>query len=135
MIVLDTSVLSVAFRRQARAATEPKPVQVLRRLVVDNRPLLLPGIVLQELLSGLRSAGDSKKLRVLLEGFPLHLATEADHVRAAEISNACRQAGVTCATVDTLIAAIAVGADAFLLTTDRDFADIALHCGLQLYPV
>ncbi len=110
MTVLDTSVLSLAFRRHGRAAIEPRSVQVLRRLVVENRPLLLPGIVLQELLSGVRSAGDSRRLRSSLEGFPLHLATEADHVRAAEISNACRRAGVTCGTVDTQIAAIAVAA-------------------------
>lgn len=132
MIIVDTSVLSLAFRRKARTAPEPAKVRTLRRLVTENMPVVIPGIVFQELLSGVRTADEFQRLEQILEGFPILLATRDHHVSAARIANICIQAGVTVSTVDCLIAAMTVESRARLLTGDRDFVRMAPHCGLNL---
>lgn len=131
MILLDTSVLSLAFRRR-EARAEPPAVLLLRRLIADDVPVALPGIVLQELLSGVRRQAEFERLKRLLDPFPVVLAEHTHHVSAARISNACRGVGVTVSAIDCLIAAIATSRDAPLLTIDRDFARMAPHCGLRL---
>jgi predicted nucleic acid-binding protein len=132
VIVLDTSVLSLAFRRRRREEGDSGPVAALRKLIADNMLVAVPGIVLQELLSGVRSREQFRNLRTSMAGFPLLLASESHHVRAARISNTCRRRGVACSTTDALIAAISVESGGTLFTTDADFQRIASHCGLKL---
>lgn len=133
MILVDTSVLSLAFRRRVKTSPEPTLVQVFRRLVAEDRDVAVPGIVLQELLSGVRTANEFDRLRDLMEGFPQILASCENHVDAARISNLCRRAGIAVSTVDCLIAAIVIGTKSQLLTGDEDFELIAPQCGLQLF--
>ena len=135
MIVVDTSVWSLAFRRRARPGDEPKVVSLLRRMIKDDQPLAVPGIVFQELLTGVRDVSQAKKLQRILDGFPLLLATREHHIEAAKISTACRMGGVAAATVDCLIAAHCVFSNSPLLTTDDDFKRIARHAPLKLYPI
>lgn len=135
MIVVDTSVWSLAFRRRARPSDEPKVVSLLRRMIKDDQPLAVPGIVFQELLTGVTDVTQTKKLQRLLDGFPLLLATKDHHVEAAKISTACRKGGVAAATVDCLIAAQCISSHSPLLTTDEDFKRIARHAALKLYPI
>jgi len=132
VIVLDTSVLSVAFRRRRRAGHEPRSVRVLRQLIKDDQPLFAPGIVLQELLAGVRSDAQFARLVELTEGFPLLSADRGCHVLAAQIANACRSAGVATSTVDCLIAAQTISAACELFTLDANFARMTPHCGLRL---
>jgi hypothetical protein len=47
MILLDTSVLSLAFRRRRVGEPEPQVAATLRRLVTEDAPVGVPGIVLQ----------------------------------------------------------------------------------------
>ena len=132
MILVDTSVLSLAFRRRIKTSPEPPFVQRLRRLVEEDQPVAVPGIVLQELLSGVRATNEFERLEDLMEGFPLILAAREHHIRAARIANTCRQAGITASTVDCLIAAMAIETKSQLLTSDEDFERMAPYCGLQL---
>jgi predicted nucleic acid-binding protein len=92
----------------------------------------VPGIVLQELLSGVRGQDQFRKLQRVMEGFPLLLATELHHVKAAQIVNVCRANGVACSTVDALIAAMTLESRGRLFTLDRDFQQMASCCGLTL---
>jgi predicted nucleic acid-binding protein len=131
VIVLDTSILSLAFRRRRREA-DPPAVAGLRRLIAEDVPLAVPGIVLQELLSGVRSREQFRKLRTSMAGFPLLLASEVHHVRAAQIHNACRSRGAACSAIDALIAAISIESGSMLFTADADFQRIAPCCGLKL---
>lgn len=135
MIVLDTSVLSLAYRRSPGPAMDHPAVRALVQLLDDDAPMALPGIVLQELLSGVKSRGAFRKLDDILSGFPLLLATRTTHVLAAQLRSRCRAKGVTAHTVDCLIGAHAVEADARLLTTDGDFEHIAKHTPVRLYPL
>lgn len=133
MIVVDTSVLSLAFRRRVNTYPEPRLARILRHLVEQDQPVAIPGIVLQELLSGVRTEAEFERLRDLIEGLPLILATGEHHLCAARIANACRQAGIVVSTVDCLIAAMAIETKSQLLTGDRDFEQISSCCALRLF--
>ncbi len=133
MILVDTSILSLAFRRRSPSRPEPHPVQVFRRTLLEDTPLAIPGIVLQELLSGVRTDQQFKRLRSILEAFPILVAERQDHILAGQISNASRRRGLSASTVDCLIAALAVSRDGFLFTLDEDFTRLAPICGLKLF--
>lgn len=130
MILLDTTILSLAFRRRRGEAAPPAEVSRLRHLIELDAPLAIPGIVYQEVLSGVRDQRQS--LERLLEGFPLVLATQVHHLHAARLANACRRAGIAVSTPDCLIAATAAEEGADLFTLDADFARIARHWPLRL---
>jgi predicted nucleic acid-binding protein len=132
MILLDTSILSLAFRRRRGDAIEPPEVAALRRLIEDDAPIAVPGIVLQELLSGVRDERQAAWLERAVEGFPLVLATRDHHLRAARIANRCRRDGIAVSTPDCLIAATALEEEAALFTLDADFSYIAERAPLRL---
>ncbi len=125
MILIDTSVLSLAYRRRIKTSPEPPLVQTFRRLVEEDQPIAIPGIVLQELLSGVRTPSEFERLQELMEGFPLLIATHEHHVGAAKIANACRREGIASSTVDCLIASMAVAVKSQLFTGDDDFERMA----------
>ena len=95
--------------------------------------MAIPGIVLQELLSGVRTDEQFDRLLAVADGFPVLTAGRDDHVLAARVSNACRLGGVSATTIDCLIAAQTIVSRGKLLTLDRDFARMAPHCGLELF--
>ena len=133
MILLDTSVLSAAYRRRRGSAPEPFAATHLRQLVKHNAPLAIPGIVFQELLSGVRTEEQFSRLQILLESFPIVSATPPDHVAAARLFNACRSKGVAATLIDCLIASQARARRASLWSLDQDFARIARIFELKLY--
>ena len=133
MILLDTSVLSLAFRRPRRADAQPSEARRLAELVERDEPLCIPGICLQELLSGVATEAQFTRLQRLLEPFPLLLATRDLHHAAARIHAACRRAGVATTSADCLIAATAIEARGQLFTADKDFARMRAHCALVLF--
>ena len=135
MILLDTSVLSLAFRRRRQDEPEPYVVVVLRRMLLEDVSLTVPGIVLQEVLSGVRTEAQFSRLKSLVEAFPILMAEPYHHVAAARIANACGHKGVSTSAVDCLIAALATSSDAPLFTFDEDFLRMAPHCGLRLFKV
>jgi predicted nucleic acid-binding protein len=133
VILLDASILSAAYRRNKRPAAPRAPVTVLGRMIRANFSLGVPGIVLQEVLAGVRSHSQFQQLKSHLAAFPLLLATEADHVEAARITQACLVHKVLCSAAEALIAAQAVAAEARLFTLDRAYSAIAQHAGFQLF--
>ena len=94
--------------------------------------MFVPGIVLQELLSGTRSAAQRRRLEEILEGFEVQTASVEDHRLAATIRDDCRRSGIAAAAIDCLITAQAIRADAHLFTLDRDFDRIAAISNLRL---
>ncbi len=133
MILLDTSTLSLAYRRRRRAEAEPHVVAVLREMIREDVPLAIPGIVLQEVLTGIHTEMQFGRLEGALKAFPIITAEPQHHVLAARIANACRRKGVATSTVDCLIAALATSNDAFLFTLDKDFTRMASLCGIKLF--
>ncbi|MGH7319773.1 MAG: type II toxin-antitoxin system VapC family toxin [Candidatus Rokuibacteriota bacterium] len=135
MILLDTSVLSLVLRRRGRGQPEPEVVEVVRRMIREDVPMAVPGIVLQEVLSGVRTEAQFVRLKHLLEAFPILVAERHHHVGAARIANACRRKGLATSAVDCLVSALATERDASLFTVDEDFFRMAPHCGLKLLGV
>lgn len=135
MIVLDTTALSHVFRR-APASAPPHPViPLFRRLVEEDAELAIPGVVFQELLSGVRSEQAFRRLEDALGGFPILLAAASTHRAAARVRNTCRARGIAAASFDCLIAAHALENDADLLTLDGDFGLIASVTKLRIAPI
>jgi predicted nucleic acid-binding protein len=130
---VDTSVWSLALRRR-QVSADPAAGK-LRQLIEGEDTVLLTGIVLQELLQGLRAAKDAKMLAEQLAQFPFLEPSREDHRAAAELFNLCRRRGIQAGTVDVLIATLAMRGGCHLLTTDRDFAAIARVSPLRLMPV
>jgi predicted nucleic acid-binding protein len=133
VILLDTSVLSLAYRRKYRThEDQPQEVLILQKMVTTHKPIAIPGIVFQEFLSGLREKDQFQQLQRMVANFPIILATQSHHLEAANIANTCRHAGVITSATDCLIAAITIEQQAQLFTTDQDFTNIASHCSLKL---
>ncbi len=102
--------------------------------MASEAPLGLPGIVLQEVLSGVRSQAQfaelSGRLRaafaILPEGVP-------EHIEAARVRNVCLAKGLNVSGIDCLIAACAIIGGHELFALDEDFEAIAKHTSLKLY--
>lgn len=133
MILLDTSVLSAVMRRRKKGEAEEELTARVAALLASEEEVAVPGLVLQELLSGIAERKQSERvLATLRESFPVVLATEADHLKAAELVNLAVGKGLALSTPDALIAAQAVTRRAHLFTTDRDFPRLAPLTGLRL---
>ena len=135
MTVLDTTALSQFLRRPKAGVPEHPCVAMLRKLLERGEAVCVPGIVYQELLSGVRTETQFQSLLKSLAGFPLFLARAEHHLRAAQLANVARSRGVAVSTTDCLIAAQAIEMRARLMTTDRDFQRMAQFSDLRIIPI
>ena len=91
------------------------------------------GPIRQEILSGIRSESQFKKLRNHLKSFPdLPILTE-DYVKAASFFNLCRSKGIQGSNTDFLICAVAVRNKFSIYTTDKDFELFSKHLDVALH--
>ena len=132
-LVVDTSVWSYYLRRPRVDESNPY-VRAMRRHAEAGDASLLVGVILQELLSGVRSARDFDELLRALSAVPLVPMTRETYVSAARLTNACQRRGVQVGVVDALLAAACIEWGYPLLTADKDFLHIARHCELVLLP-
>lgn len=102
--------------------------------LADDVPLVLPGIVLAEILAGLKSEARARTMAPLLDAFETAPEpTPDDYKAAAAIFRSCRQAGGGIGSVvDCVIAQTCLRNDFTLLTKDRDFRRIAARTRLRL---
>ena len=134
MILLDTSVLSRVFRRKHPGTEERRIRAVFDDLMGSDVPLGLPGIVLQEVLSGIRSHRQFSDLTAkLLAGFVVVPAGIQEHVEAARIKNICLAEGLNVSGGDCLIAACTITGNHELFAVDEDFEAIARHAPLRRF--
>lgn len=131
-LLVDTSVWSLALRRDAEA-TEPE-VQELKDALFGSDVVVTTGLVFQELLQGFSGAKAGAQIIERFAALPLLQPDRDDHIGAAALRNACRQAGVQIGTIDALLAQLAIRLDLTLLTTDKDFTHAAKHCALRVWP-
>lgn len=130
-IVIDTSVWSLVLRRPLVDDEDPFVV-AFRSSVRSGDGIHLLGQILQELLDGVASEKDFQKLVQSLQPFPLLETTRQTFISASDLRNRCRKKGVQASPVDFLIAAACIEKSYPLLTSDKDFARIAIHSELQL---
>ena len=134
MVLVDTSVWSLALRRRREVLSAPERplVEEWARLVTEGlATLILP--IRQEILSGVRRPEVFHALRRSLADFP-HLGIEAeDYDRAADFFNLFRARGLTGGPIDMLIAAVACRHGVPVFTTDTDYVRYARHVPLDLH--
>ncbi len=129
-LMVDASVLSLALRR--RPGSVHPTVERLRAAVLGGDDVFVPGIVLQEVLQGVRDERQFVEMARTLAPWPTVEATRSDHVQAARLVNACLDAGHVCGTIDALIATLSIVHRCHLLAADADFTRIATVVPLRL---
>ncbi len=131
MIVVDTSVWVDLLR-----GNEAPGAERAATLIEDGAPVALTDVVLAEVLQGLASERDARRVERHLRAFPiLRLDGLDDFVLAAELYRRARRAGVTIRkTLDCLIAAPCVRTGAPLLHADADFDRLASCTELRIFP-
>lgn len=129
MILVDSSVWIDFFSSApGRAGDE------LRRMISEAEPFALTGVVVTEILQGLRR--DASRIALYLSQWDLLEPSGFRTYReAAEIFRMGRAKGVSLTTIDVLIAAVALEHRASVFTLDKDFSRIARLTGLSLYPL
>ncbi|MFW6150618.1 MAG: PIN domain nuclease [Chloroflexota bacterium] len=90
------------------------------------------GMVRLELLGGMRTQGEYRRLAELLRA--LHTLAVTEHMwdTACRAGFELRRRGITVPFTDLLIAAVAMGADAVLVHGDSHFDSIAQHAPLKV---
>jgi predicted nucleic acid-binding protein len=136
VILIDTSVLSRVFRRRRQGSEEQRLSQAVQELLAGEAALGLPGIVLQEVLSGIRSMQqfEATKQR-LTSSFEIVLPTINDYIAAAKLKNECLSWGISLSGPDCLIAVLALSGGHESFTLDSDFLAIAKRTPLKLYNI
>ncbi|MBI2959919.1 MAG: PIN domain-containing protein [Betaproteobacteria bacterium] len=130
-LFVDTSVWSLAFRRDAESAAPE--VRALRHALEGAETIVTTGLVLQELLQGFAGPRARKDLIDRFTALPLLAPQRQDHIDAAELRNRCRRAGVQVGTIDALLAQLCIRHKLTLLTTDNDFLQAASHSPLRVW--
>lgn len=128
-VLVDTSIWSLALRRDA---PDGDVVETLTRCIDRGDLLFTTGLIVQELLQGLRGPKQRERLLERFASFPLIVPDLSDHTEAAAIQRGCRQRGLQIQTIDALLAQLAIGHDLDLFTNDRDFDMIARHFPLRV---
>jgi predicted nucleic acid-binding protein len=130
-LFVDTSVWSLALRRDN--PPETGETTALASALSGRTQVMTTGLVLQEVLQGM----SGPKLRAaLIEKFSsltFLIPDKDDHIKAADLRNTCRRAGVQVGTVDALFAQLCIRHDLTMLTADQDFHHMALHIPLKLW--
>ena len=127
MVLIDTSVWIDFFSRS------PGPAGAeLRRMIEDSEPFALAGIVVTEILQGLR--GNAREIEHYLNFWELlEPGGISTYSEAASIYRLARSKGISVSTIDCLIAAIALEHNAAIFTLDKGFSRIAKLTPLRLY--
>lgn len=133
-IIVDTSVWSLVLRRKQ---IDESLIHVIafKSCINSGVNVHLSGIVLQELLDGLKSEKDFARLLTYLAPFPFLITSRETHIQAAQLRNKCRKKGVQASPADFLIASSCIENGFPLLTSDDDFKHIAQYSDLVLFNV
>jgi predicted nucleic acid-binding protein len=130
-LLVDTSVWSLALRRDARA--EGAEVQALRTALAGNQSVVTTGLILQELLQGFSGPRARRAIIEKFSALPLIPPDRQDHIEASELRNRCRRAGVQIGAIDALLIQLCARHDLVMLTTDRDLRLATRHCDFRVW--
>jgi predicted nucleic acid-binding protein len=128
MVLVDTTVWIDFF-----AAKSTPEVAELERLLKEGEDICTCGIILTEVLQGIREDEDYQRTLSRFDSFLFLPMNRQAFVRAAELYRSLRRRGVTVRKpVDCMIASVAIEHDIALLHNDRDFDPIETHCELKV---
>ena len=129
-VLVDTSAWSLALRKQQ--GRKHAAAAKLAVLIEQDQDICITGCIIQEVLQGLRSDAQFRRILSILEHVPLLPLGREDHVAAARLRRRCASRGIAGTTIDCQTAAAAIAHDCILLTADRDFERIASVSALKL---
>jgi hypothetical protein len=128
MVLVDTTVWIDFF-----AGRNESHVMSLQELIESEEDLSFCGVILAEVLQGIRSDVEFVKTKEYLNDLIFLPMRHATFVQAAEIYRYLRKKGVTIRKpVDCMIASVAIEYNIQLLHNDRDFNNIAKHSKLRI---
>ena len=116
-ILVDTTIWIEFFRGRSRVGDR------LEILLMDNF-VCICGMVMFEILQGIKLEGEKSKILTLLAGLPYVEMTKALWQRAAVLSASLKKSGVSLPLSDIFIATIAIENDLSVFTLDNHFAQI-----------
>ncbi len=118
-LLIDTSVWSEALRRKNKD-TESKET-FLFEILQNEEDIFVTGIILQEILTGIKNPAVFSKIEEQFKYFNFISPSRSDHIEAAKLRNTVSKKGIALATVDAIIAQIAISNNLYLVTYDNDF--------------
>ena len=124
MVVVDTAVWVDFF------CGRNEPVRAVLRELIRGRQAVLTGIVLAEVLQGIRTQQEADSVRSEFASLHYYEAARDTWSRAGSLSGELRQKGLTIPLTDLIISVLAMEHDAEVFTTDPHFEKIP---GLKLY--
>ena len=128
MVLVDTTVWIDLFRGKAT-----REVDELERMLEHGETICTCGVVLTEVLQGIRTDADYRKTLARFDAILFLPMDRQIFLKAAEIYRLLRQRGVTIRkSVDCMIAAVSIEHGVALLHNDRDFDPMESHCGLKV---
>jgi len=130
-LLVDTSVWSLAFRRDADASTQA--VEVLRTALEGSDQVFTTGLILQELLQGFAGPKARNQLIERFAALAFLQPDREDHIEAAELRNTCRRNGVQIGTIDAVLIQLCLRHDLVLLSTDLDIWSASKHVKFRLW--
>jgi predicted nucleic acid-binding protein len=133
-ILIDTSVWSLALRREQINEDDTSIVKELQELIRELRVVMI-GPIRQELLSGITDTTKYAQLRDRLRAFDDVELDSGIYEMAAEISNICRKNGIQGSHTDFLICAFSINNKCPVFTLDKDFDLYKKHIDLLLHSV
>jgi predicted nucleic acid-binding protein len=128
VVLIDTSIWIDFFQHPVSPQADR-----LEDLIREHNQAVLCGIILQEVLQGIR---DSKSYVATQEGLtklPYLDMSKEIHLAAASLYRSLRAKGITVPSADTSIAALAIFNRIPLYTKDDHFNVIAKYTRLELY--
>jgi len=129
IVLVDTTVWIDFFAGQSLPH-----VAKLVNLIEDKEDICICGIILAEVLQGIRKDNEYRKTRDLFKTLLFLPMPYSVFLRSAEIYRKLRKKGITIRKpLDCMIAATAIENDLPLLHNDKDFLPIAEHSGLKVF--
>jgi predicted nucleic acid-binding protein len=131
MVLVDTTVWIDFF------LDRPLPhVKVLEDLLVNREDLCICGIILTEVLQGIRKDSEFIKTKNLFSNLVFLPMRYSTFLKSAEIYRSLRQKGITIRNpVDCMIASVALENEIALLDNDKDFDPIEKYFKMRRIPI
>ncbi len=123
-IIVDTSVWIDFFNHPQ------SPLTLFVQTLLRNRRVILVGMVLAEILQGIKNPKEASIVQQSLEKLPFLEMTREDWKKAGNLSATLRRKGLTIPLSDLIIGALAVKEGLEILTTDPHFKKIP---GLKIH--
>jgi predicted nucleic acid-binding protein len=128
VVIVDTTVWVDFF-----SGKNTPEVGILERLVTEDEDICICGVILTEVLQGIRSDAEYIETLSRFDSFLFLDLNRHTFIKAAQLYRTLRRRGITSRKpVDCMIAAVAIEHDIPLLHNDRDFDPIEKICGLEV---